>query len=93
LFPEVVPEVVLSCSLSGDVNQGERREEPLEDLNVCGFETHRQVLTRGVLVDQPRLPKRVWEQQPNRPAEQHPEERHMPQKDSRKSMGDRLVTR
>jgi hypothetical protein len=31
------------------------------------------VLARGVLVDQPRLPERAWEQEPNRPTEEHAE--------------------
>ena len=154
-FPEVGPEVVLICRLSGDVNQGREmevltreldtlnaamialervakrgrashpqrvggvfeplavqgsesgraevlrrgqvafvrrpgtrfgqasplREKPFENLNVRGFQTHAQVLARGVLVDQPRLPKGSWKEQPNRPPEEHTEEGHMPQQE------------
>src|SRR5688500_10668000 len=54
-------------------------EKPFENLNVRGFETRLQVLARGVLVNQPRLPKGAWKEQPNRPLEEHTEEGHMPQ--------------
>jgi hypothetical protein len=39
------------------------------------------VLARGVLEDQPRLPKESWKEQPNRPPEEHTQEGHMPQKE------------
>ena len=53
-------------------------EKPLEDLNVRRLQTLAQVLARGVFVDQPRLPKRAWKEQPNRPSEEHMKEGHMP---------------
>jgi hypothetical protein len=69
------------------------REEPLENLNVRGLQTLAQVLARGVLVHEPRFPKGTWKQQPNRPSEQHTEEWNDRRRNSRKSIGDRLVTR
>ena len=69
------------------------RKQPLENLNIRRLQALAQVLARGVLVDEPRVPKGTWKQQPNRPSEEHTEERHMPQKEQPKSIGDRLVTR
>ncbi len=57
------------------------REKPLKNLNVRGFQTRTEVLAHGELVDQARLPKRPWEQQPNRPSEEHTQQGHMPQKE------------
>src|SRR5262249_21402935 len=56
-------------------------EERLQDLNVPWLKPGCKVLASGVLVDQSSLPEWSWEQQTNRPSEQHPEEGYMPQQE------------